>query len=190
MQHFIKNPYPPPKPPEHEKIIKLKPTWENQPKKIIKPPTQKNVKPRNLQPRTWTSFFMFFSKSRQTQLTNPLKINLSTKSPYPQIETTTNNQNNHHNHPHHQPQQPQITTKNPPLINLAPTSKSQTQTQTKPKTHTKTQNTQTKSKFQSKTQTIRRHCHHHYHHQHLPLPNPYPQTQIIIIKKKNKKNQN
>ena len=101
MQHFIKNPYPPPKPPEHEKIIKLKPTWENQPKKIIKPPTQKNVKPRNLQPRTWTSFFMFFSKSRQTQLTNPLKINLDAKNPYPQTETTTNNQNNHHNHPHH-----------------------------------------------------------------------------------------
>ena len=73
---------------------------------------------------------MFFSKSRQTQLTNPLKINLSTKNPYPQTETTTNNQNNHHNHSHHQPQQPQITTKNPPPINLAPpTAESQTQTQ-------------------------------------------------------------
>ena len=42
---------------------------------------------------------MFFSKSRQTQLTNPLKINLSTKNPYPQTETTTNNQNNHHQKP-------------------------------------------------------------------------------------------
>ena len=91
MQHFIQNPYPPPKPPEHEKIIKPKPIWENQPRKIIKPSTQKNVKPRILQPRTWTSFFMFFSKSRQTQLTNPLKINFSTKNPYPQTETTTNN---------------------------------------------------------------------------------------------------
>ena len=41
MQNFIQNPYPSPKPPEHEKFIKLKPTWENQPRKIIKPPTQK-----------------------------------------------------------------------------------------------------------------------------------------------------
>ena len=44
MQNFIQNPYPPPKPPEHEKFIKPKPTWENQPRKIIKPPTQNFIK--------------------------------------------------------------------------------------------------------------------------------------------------
>ena len=41
MQNFIQNPYPPPKPLEHEKFIKPKPTWENQLEKSS-----------NLQPRT------------------------------------------------------------------------------------------------------------------------------------------
>ena len=177
MQNFIQNPYPPPKSLEHEKIIKPKPTWENQPRKIIKPLTQKNHQTQKPPTQNMNFILHVFLQIK----TNPLKINLSIKNPYPQTETTNNNQNNHYNHPHHQPQQPQITTKNPP-----PKVKPKLKQNLRPILKLKTAKQNPNSK--SKTQTIHYHCHHHYHHQHPPLPNPYPQTPPQ--KKKKKKNQN
>ena len=98
MQNFIQNPYPPSKPPEHEKIIKLKPTWENQPKKMS------NLETSNPEHELHSSCFstnqdkpnwLTYSKSISAQ-----KIQTHKLKPPPTTKTTTiiTHTTNHNNH--------------------------------------------------------------------------------------------
>ena len=180
MQNFIQNPYPPSKPPEHEKIIKPKPTWENQHRKMS------NLETSNPEHELHSSCFSS-NQDKPNWLTHSKSISAQKIHTHELKPPPTTNQNwNHHQQPKQPPQSPTPPNTTTTNHHQKPSAESQTQTQTKSKIHTKTQNTKTKSK----TQTIRHHCHHHHHHhhQHPPLPNPYPQTQIIKIKTKNNKN--
>ena len=144
MQNFIQNPYPPPKPPEHEKFIKPKPTWENQSRKIIKIPTQKMSNPETSNPEHELHSSCFSpNQDKPNWLTHSKSISaqkIHTHKLKPLPTTTTITHTTNHNNHKSPPKTHRRSTQHHPPPRVKPKLKQN------PRPHTKTQNTQTKSK--------------------------------------------